>query len=147
MELKRVYKYKGLYNKIGKDFKGNSVMSAQVSRMILALLQSVTLLPVPGPKPPDKEALSDISARKLVGQEVENTHDFASNPKENPIQGYKIINTNIFLKLLAFFPNVYIAVRKNVYVYFNMTNPEDFFQKNYMSNVCYISKQKTFSIT
>ena len=104
--------------------------------MIPTLLQSVDE-PDPGPKPLDKETIFDVSASKLVGKEVQNTDDLSSNPKENiPIHGIKLLMQIFFRKSLAFVPNVYIVVEKNVYVYFNKINPEEVFQRNNMYVQC-----------
>ena len=70
--------------------------------MIPTLPQSVDE-PDPGPKPLDQEIIFDVSARKLVGKEVQNTDGLSSNPKENPvpIHGYKIVDAGILQEMLC----------------------------------------------
>ena len=36
-------------------------------------------------------------------------------------------------------------VEKNVHVYFNKINPEEVFQRNYASYVCYVSRHRKHS--
>ena len=61
---------------------------------------------------------------------------------------FMVINLLIqifYRKCLVFVPNVYIVVEKNVHVYFNKINPEEVFQRNYASYVCYVSRHRKHS--
>lgn len=69
---------------------------------------------------------------EIVGKKVQNIDDFGSNRKENPINGYKIIDANILQGILAFVQNIYIMLEKNLYIYLKKINPEEVFQKNYL---------------
>ena len=59
--------------------------------------------PDSGPKPLDQETIFDVSARKLVGKEVQNTDGLSSNPKENPIpiHCYKTVDADISQEMFS----------------------------------------------
>lgn len=89
MELKRVYKYKSLYKKKRKVFKGTHAWQKikEISKTLTASHQNNIMIPTllqsvdkrdPGPKPLDKETIFDVSTSKLVGKEVQNTDDLSS---------------------------------------------------------------------